>query len=356
MDTLFKDLKVVELASVLAGPAVGTFFAELGAKVIKFENKTTKGDVTRSWRSANEDNNKSISAYYASVNYAKEIKLIDFKNKEDFKIVLKQIEEADIVISNFKKGDDIKFGLDYESIKKIKEDIIYGTISGFGETSKKVAYDVVLQAETGMMSINGEKGSKGLKMPIAFIDLFAAHQLKEGILIALLQKYKTNKGAKVSVSLYDAALASLANQASNYLMNNEIPIPIGSLHPNIAPYGETFQTKDKQYVVLAIGSDFQFQEICQVLKIDSISKLNKFKNNQARVINRTELKELLVNEFEKYNYTDLDKKFSEKNIPFGKIKNIGEVLESNTAQNLILEDEIEGLSCKRLKTAVFKIS
>ncbi len=356
MDQIFKDLKVVELASVLAGPAVGTFFAELGAKVIKFENKNTGGDVTRNWKTVKENKSDTISAYYASVNYGKESKLIDFTNEEDFQNVLNQIKEADIVISNFKKGDDVKFGLDYPSLKEIKKDIIYGLITGYGEDNDKVAYDVVLQAESGMMSINGNAKSRGLKMPIAFIDLFAAHQLKEGILIAILQKYKTGKGAKVSVSLYDAALASLANQATNYLMNKKIPQPIGNLHPNIAPYGETFTTKDHHDIVLAIGTNQQFISLCKVLKSPKLAELDQYSTNRKRLANRSRLKLIIAYELDKYHLIEIEYKFKEHNIPFGKVKNLKEVLDDKAAKNLILSEVIEDSDTQRMKTAIFKIS
>ena len=153
-----------------------------------------------------------------------------------------------------------KFGLDYNSLKEINPHLIYGNISGYGSKSSRAAYDVVLQAETGFMSINGEPNSKPLKMPVALIDVLAAHQLKEGILVALLNKEKHNMGALVEVSLYDTAVSSLKNQATNWLMGNFIPQSIGSKHPNIAPYGETFLTKDNQHIVLAIGSNNHFEK------------------------------------------------------------------------------------------------
>ncbi|MCX6296683.1 MAG: CoA transferase, partial [Bacteroidetes bacterium] len=215
MNTIFKDLKVIELANVLAGPAVGMFFAELGAQVIKIENKSTNGDVTRSWKIAKEDQKINSSAYYASVNWNKKSMFLDLKDASDKSKIIELIKEADIVISNYKKGDDIKLGMDFETLKKTNPTLIYAHISGFGEENSRTAFDIVLQAETGFMFMNGTKESGPIKMPVALIDILAAHQLKEGVLVALIKRMQTGNGSKVSVSLYDSAIASLANQATN---------------------------------------------------------------------------------------------------------------------------------------------
>jgi crotonobetainyl-CoA:carnitine CoA-transferase CaiB-like acyl-CoA transferase len=356
MNQPFEGLKVVELAAVLAGPAVGTFFAELGASVLKIENKSTNGDVTRSWRLSSESLENPVSAYYSAVNYGKKSLQLDLKDQADINLVLNEIKTADILISNFKKGDDLKYGLDYESLKKLNSNLIYASINGFGTDSNKVAFDVVLQAETGLMSMNGNDENIPVKMPIAFIDLFAAHQLKEGVLIALIQRGKTGKGCSVSVSLYDAALASLANQATNYLMNNQIPKPIGSLHPNIAPYGEMVISKDKIKYVLAVGNDRQFQELCQQLERSDLLNDEGFIHNQNRVKNRILLHEELKKSFIQLNGETIYYKLIAANVPIGRIKNLKEVFEDQQAQSLILEENIEGMTTKRVATAIFKMS
>ena len=262
---MLSNLKVIELASVLAGPDVGMFFSELGAEVIKIENKLLNGDVTRKWKSANEDKNTNVSAYFSSVNWNKKHLFLNLTDKVDKQKVYNLIASADIVITNFKPGDDTKLGMDYSTLKNHNSSLIYGVINGYGSNSKRVAYDVILQAETGFMSMNGTLESGPIKMPVALIDVLAAHQLKEGLLLALLNREKTKKGAFVEVSLYDTALASLKNQATNWLMNNFIPQPIGSLHPNIAPYGETFKTKDGKLLILAIGTDHHFKMLLGVI-------------------------------------------------------------------------------------------
>ncbi len=347
----FKKLTVIELASVLAGPAVGMFFAELGAKVIKIENKNAGGDVTRRWKLPSEDPDSNTSAYFHSVNFGKQHLFLNLKDESDYKKLLPLIQSADIVISNFKKGDDKILKVDYLSLKKINPRLIYASISGFGSESNRVAFDLVLQAETGFMSMNGSKESGPVKMPVAFIDLFAAHQLKSGIVTALWLREKSGKGMHVSTSLFDSAIAALANQATNWLIANQIPERTGSLHPNIAPYGELFQTKDNYTITLAIGSDSQFKNLCELLKIE----LNKqFESNTLRLKNRKSLYKLLKEKIITKKLDWLKENLEKEEIPYGQIKNLREVFSDSNTQNLLL-DSGKNQSMRIPKTVSFKI-
>lgn len=351
---MLSNLTVIELASVLAGPDVGMFFSELGAKVIKVENILTNGDVTRSWKLASEPKETKVSAYFSSVNWNKTYIQLNLTKEDDKSKVYDLIKSADVVIANFKPGDDVKLGMDYKTFKEIKPNIIYGEINGYGSNNKRAAYDVVLQAETGFMSMNGSPESGPIKMPIALIDVLAAHQLKEGLLLALLKKEKTGNGSKVEVSLYDSAVSSLKNQATNWLMNNFIPQPIGSLHPNIAPYGETFKTKDDKEIVLAIGNNDHFYKLLETIEANKLISDSKFKSNQLRVVNRVLLKEELTPYFKMRNRNELMDKFLAINIPVGAINNLEDVFENEAAKDLVLYENIEGIETKRVKTAVFK--
>lgn len=357
MKDIFKDLIVVELASVLAGPAVGMFFAELGAKVIKFENETTGGDVTRKWRSKSEDKSKPYSSYYCSVNYNKQVILSNLSNEADKVVLIDWIKKADIVVANFKQSSAEKLGLDYKSIKSIKEDIIYAQLDGYPEGINKVAFDVVMQAETGYLSMCGQEDGRVAKMPVALIDILAAHQLKEAILIALLKKMKSGDGSYVSTSLYESAIASLANQATNWLMNKSVPQKMGTLHPNIAPYGELFKTKDDKEIVLAIGTEQQFTSLCNVLNLSFLASDNRFAQNVNRVENRTALsvhleKAILANES-----SDLLLKCDQSKIPIGLVQNLKEVFDDPKANKLVLEDyDASGNIRKRVSTISFSVT
>jgi crotonobetainyl-CoA:carnitine CoA-transferase CaiB-like acyl-CoA transferase len=353
--SLFKDLKVLELASVLAGPAVGMFFAELGASVIKIENKKTNGDVTRNWKSSNEKR-ENISAYFSSVNWGKEHLFLDYSTDKDFSKLLSLLNEADVIICNFKQGDAEKFNLTYLDIQKTNNNVIYAQLNGFKSRPERVAFDVVLQAECGYMNMNGQIDSPPTKMPLALMDILAAHQLKEGILVALLKKEKTGKGSLVETSLEEAALSSLANQATNWLMNQEIPQRIGSMHPNIAPYGDIFNTKDNKLLVTAIGSSKQFESFCNLLGRTEIAYDDKFATNQNRLKNRIELQEELGSLILHYNRDALIEECIQRNVPVGAIKNMKEVFNSETAQNMLLEEIVNGEKTTRVKSIAFKIS
>ncbi len=353
----FEDLTIIELSSVLAGPAVGLFFAELGAKVIKIENKTTGGDVTRSWKHPMEDPTSNTSAYYHSVNWNKEIKFVNLKNEADKAEVLELIKTADIVISNFRSASAQKLGMDYKTIKQTNPSIIYGEISAYGDGDNRPGFDAMIQAETGWMYMNGQAEGPATKMPVALIDILAAHQLKEGLLVALINKYKSGKGAKVSVSLYDAAVASLANQASNYLNLGIVPQRKGSQHPNIAPYGDIHNTKDGQAIMLAIGNDKQFNKLCNLLSCEELATDPLYTTNKNRVINRSTLNKLLEKHIGKIEADSLIKLAIKNDIPLGRIRNLKEVFEDSRSQELLLEQEEEDETIsKRVRTTIFNIS
>lgn len=346
-----KNLKILELASVLAGPQVGSFFSELGASVIKIENETTGGDVTRNWKLNSENEENSISAYYASANYNKKSVFLNFNKNSDKETLNNHIRNSDVIISNFKYGDAEKFALSFTDCKRLNPRIIYGEITGFGKNDKRSAFDVILQAETGYISMTGNNENNLAKLPVAFIDLFAAHQLKEGLLLALLEN---RKPVCVSVSLYDSAIAALANQASNFLMEGFVPKPIGTQHPNIAPYGDIYLTMDKKKIILAAGTEKQFISLLKILDKKEIP--STLLTNKLRVKNRVKLNSFLALEIGKIT---VDKFISDcylENVPVGKIKSLNEVFEKPKATKLILNETVEGIETKRVKTVVFTFS
>ena len=354
MKQFFSDLKVIELAGVLAGPAVGVFFSELGAKVIKIENPKTGGDVTRSWKTLNENADDKESAYYWSVNTGKEILFLDIITERQK--LLQLIKEADILITNFKKGDAEKLQLTYSQLSTLNSKLIYASINGFGEQSPRTAYDLILQAEAGFMFMNGEPGSSPVKMPVALIDIIAGHQLKEAILIALLERTKTGKGTQISVSLFDSAIASLVNQATNWLIGGHLPEAMGSLHPNIAPYGELFLTKDNHTITFAIGSNRQFNSLCELLHLKDLTDDEKFSSNLNRVKNRSELSSKIEMEIKKINFADLYETCLKSEIPIGKLRNMKEVFELPEAKAMLKHFSINGTNKTAVNSIAFKFN
>jgi crotonobetainyl-CoA:carnitine CoA-transferase CaiB-like acyl-CoA transferase len=352
MNKPFSDLKVLELASVLAGPSVGLFFAELGATVIKIENPKTGGDITRSWKLQSEAADGKTSAYYWSINSHKEILFLDLTLRKDLQNFYNLIKTADILITNFKLGDDLKLKVDYDFLKTLNPTLIYASINGFGANSPRTAYDLILQAESGFMFMNGEKNASPLKMPVALIDILAGHQLKEAILIALLNKHKTKLGSHVSVSLFDTAIASLANQATSWLIANHLPTAQGSLHPNIAPYGEIFISKDNHQITFAIGSDKQFIQLCEILNLQVIPEYN---TNQLRVENRFSLFDLLNEKIKQLDFETLFNNCLKHDIPIGKIRNLKEVFDLPEAQQLISSFDYQKNIIPSVKSIAFTI-
>ena len=356
-NAFFKDLKVVELASVLAGPAVGMFLAELGAEVVKIENKRTGGDVTRRWKSPTEDPALPDSAYYHCVNWGKTALLLDLRAPADREEAYRHIAAADVVISNFRPAAARRFGMDEATLRRRYPALIFAQLTAFGEEeAERPAFDVVLQAESGFLYMTGAPGSDPVKLPVALIDLLAAHQLKEGILLALLKREQTGEGSGVSTSLLEAALASLANQATNWLMAGTVPQPLGTRHPNIAPYGDLFRTKDGKQVVVAAGTEKQFQRLCAGLELDDLPADPRFATNGERVRHRKILIELLTPAFGRYRRSELMERLTALGVPAGSVRSMPEVFETPTARNMVIEGpRVHGRMTRRVRTVAFRL-
>lgn len=350
---LWNDLKVIDLSSVLAGPSVATFFAELGARVLRFEKPG--GDVTRGWKLPSESADQPVSAYYASVNYGKELHTADLRDTSRREAVFKALEEADILIQNFKTKDLERFGLQPETVRRRFPKLIHCHLRGFLNDPHRVAFDVVLQAETGWLSMNGTPDSGPVKMPVAMIDVLAAHQLKEALLAALYLRERDGKGAFIEASLEEAGIAALANQGSNYLMAGHVAGRIGMQHPNIAPYGDTFTSKDGREVVLAVGSDAQFRKLCVFLNAAKAADDTRFATNAARVKHRPALIASLTEWIGKVNSSALLEYCHREQVPAGAIRNLKEVSESPAGKAMTLESEMEGQETKRFSSKGFTI-
>ncbi len=349
------DLLVLETASVLAGPAVGMHFAELGARVIKIENKRAGGDVTRKWKLPEEDPTSPVSAYFSSVNWGKEHRWLDLKDPTDRAEFDALLAKADVLITNHLAADAEKLGLTRDRIRSLNTRLVHGHIKGFAAQPDRPAFDVVLQAETGYISMTGADNEHPAKIPIALIDVLAAHQLKEGVLLALWQRERTSKGTYVEVSLEEAALCGLINQASNYLMTGAIARPLGTLHPNIAPYGEVFTCGDGGRIILAVGSDQQFVGLCHVLGTSELSIDIRFASNTDRVTNRTALAVSLAPSIVRHARNELLRALLNVGVPAGAVNGIDEALASPAAQAMVFGSEIDGVPTRRIKGNAFRI-
>ncbi|MFW5793418.1 MAG: CaiB/BaiF CoA transferase family protein [Bacteroidota bacterium] len=352
-----KGIRVLELASVLAGPSIGMFFAELGAEVIKVENVTTKGDVTRKWKLPKEDPDTDISGYFSSVNWGKESFAVNLCEEEGLQLIYKLAAKSDIVLVSYKPGDAEKLLVDYPRIKEYNKSVIYAHITGYGLHNSRAGFDAIIQAESGFTYMNGEPDGPPVKMPVALMDVLAAHQLKEAILIALLSRERNGKGQYIEASLFKAGIASLVNQATNWLVGNEIPQRLGSDHPNIVPYGTIFKTADNKEIVIAAGTDKQFQNLITVLGKPELAHNPKFEKNQNRVINKAELNEIIQSIIFKYSREEILSLLSEKRIPAGGVFNMKEVFEIPESAEMLLDSNYEdGRNIKGVRSIAFTSS
>ena len=340
---IFEGLKVLELASVLAGPSVGQFFAELGATVTKVENPATGGDVTRHWHGNTEDPAQDRPAYFTAINWGKQSVAIDLRTPEGRQQVVALALESDVVLSSYKPGDAEKFGVDYVALAKENPRLIYGHITSYGPENPRAGFDAIIQAESGFTFMNGDPAGAPTKMPVALTDVLAAHHLKEGLLVALLRRERTGKGSYVPVSLIQAAISSLANQATNWLVAGVVPQRKGNDHPNIVPYGTLFQTCDGQYITLAVGTEGQFAKLCEVLGHREWPTDARFATNADRVHHREALLPLLQGAIGEWDKEILLQALAEAKVPAGGVNTLPEVFALPEAQAILLKDEASGL-------------
>lgn len=353
---IFQGLQVVEFASVLAGPAVGMFFAELGAEVVKIENKTTGGDVTRHWRSPEEPTDTPVSAYYASVNWGKQTRWLDLGDVADRRAAIDLAAAADVVISNFRPAAAERFGVGAAQLHALNPRLIYAQIYAFDDPAdERPAFDVVLQAEAGFLYMNGEPDRPPVKMPVALIDLLAAHQLKEAVLIALLHRERTGQGSVVSTSLLESALASLANQATNWLMAGKVPQRMGTQHPNIAPYGDIFTGSDGESLLLAVGTERQFVQLCRCTGLEELLEDPDFQVNSARVRQRAALNSRIGAALAGRPAADWLALFQAQGVPAARIRDMAAVFELPAAQRMILSTDLEGVPARCMRTVAFRM-
>jgi len=333
--SLPEKIRVIELASVLAGPSVGMFFAELGAEVLKIENPAG-GDVTRSWKLSGETWENQRPAYFCSVNWGKKSICLDLSQSEARELLFRLLATADVLLTSFKPGDAVKFGLDWEKLHSQFPRLVVGEISGYGSHDSRVGYDAIIQAEAGFTAMNGVAGQTH-KMPVALVDVLAAHQLKSGLLLALWNRSIDGVGRLVHVSLIQAAIAALVNQGANYLVGGQIPQPIGNDHPNIVPYGRPFVCADGVALVLAVGTDKQFAALCGVLGLGLWAMHSDFQTNGARVKNRAAVHSRLEQAFQSRTSTELIPELSALHIPFGRMNTLAEVVDLPASRSMLMQ-------------------
>lgn len=336
-DKPLAGLTVLELANVLAGPLVGQFCAELGAQVIKAEPPGL-GDPTRGWYLASESRESDVTAYFASANWGKSSIALDLGAEDGRTLAARLARAVDVVVVGYKPGDEVKFGLDYETLSAANPGLIYLQVTAYGADDPRPGFDAIIQAEAGFTHMNGEPDGGPVKMPVALMDLLAAHQLKEGLLLALLKKARTGEGSFIGTSLLGAATASLANQASNYLMAGVVPGRMGSEHPNIVPYGNIFLTRDGREFVVAVGTERQYRAFVAALGLSELGADERFASNADRVRNRQALNELLAARIRTLDAARIEAEMRARKVPFGFVNDMAAVFEQPAASAQRFED------------------
>jgi len=317
-------LKVVELARILAGPWAGQILADLGAEVIKVESP--EGDDTRKWGPPFfENEGEKTAAYFHCCNRGKKSVTVDFRTEEGLAAVHSLLADADIVIENFKVGGLARFGLDFESLHARYPRLIYCSITGFGQTgpyAARAGYDYIVQGMSGLMSVTGEPSTQPQKVGVAVTDIYTGIYASTGILAALHQREKTGKGQLVDMALFDVAVATMANQAMNFLASGNAPSRMGNAHPNIVPY-QVFDCSDG-YIIIASGNDSQYRKLCAVLGQPDLGTDPKYATNADRLAHRDEIVGKLMALTVGWTKADLLAACEGEGIPAGPINDMGE--------------------------------
>ena len=323
-----KGIRVIELARILAGPWAGQLLADLGADVIKVESPEG-GDDTRKWGPPfvmSHDGENLSAAYYHSCNRGKRSIAVDFSTPEGAETVRRLVAGADVMIENFKLGGLRKYGLDYESLRKINPRLVYCSITGFGQDgpyAPRAGYDFIIQAMAGMMSITGEAGREPQKAGVAISDLFTGLYSVIAIQAALRHAEKTGEGQHIDMALFDSQISALGNQNLNYLVSGKAPVQMGNAHMNIAPY-EVLPVKDG-HIILAVGNDGQFGKFCAAVGLDDLPSNPDFATNPARVANRAKLREQIIETLKAFDRDPLLAKLEAASVPASPINTIGQM-------------------------------
>lgn len=326
-------IKVLDLSRVLAGPWCAQILADLGADVVKVENPDG-GDDTRGWGPPfleTDDGEPGDAAYYLCANRNKRSIAVNLREEAGRKIIRELAAQSDVVIENYKTGGLKKYGLDYESLKAVRPDLIYCSVTGFGQTgplSAQPGYDFLIQAMGGLMSVTGE--DQPMKVGVPAVDLFTGVYAAGAVMAALIARDKGLGGQHIDMALFDVQAAMLANQASNYLVSGKIPGRGGNAHPNIVPY-QDFPTKDGR-IAVAVGNDRQFASFASALGRPDWASDPRFAKNAARVANREVLVAEITLELAKEPSAHWASALQAAGVPNGPINTVGEVFAHPQAQ------------------------
>lgn len=335
---------IADFSRVLAGPYATMMMADLGAEVIKVERPGV-GDDTRSWGPPYGPDGQAT--YFASVNRNKKSVSLDLRSEDGLAAARELALSADVVIENFRPGTMEKLGLGYEELSKEKPELVYASLSGFGDGPGAAlgGYDLVVQAVGGLMSLTGTEPGQEVKVGVALVDVLTGLHLAFGVLAALRHRDATGVGQRVSTNLLSCSLSSLVNQASNYLGAGKVAVPMGNKHPSISPY-EVYETADRKLAVAA-GNDSLFERFAGVIGLESLVDEPRFLTNHARVEHRDELRELIVEALSKNGAQYWFEELTKVGVPAGPVNNVKEAFEFADSYGLEPSVTIDGVPSVR---------
>ncbi|GGF73316.1 CoA transferase [Paracoccus acridae] len=330
-DAPLKGLRVVELARILAGPWIGQTLADLGAEVIKVE--APEGDDTRRWgppfidRPRADGTTEKVAAYFHAANRGKTSVTCDFNDPADLDRLRGLIDDADVVVENFKVGGLRRFGLDYDTLSVRNPRLVYASITGFGQDGPRATqpgYDFLIQGMSGIMDLTGAPDGEPQKVGVAWIDIFTGLYGVIAVQAALAERERSGRGQHLDLSLLDCGVAVLANQATNFLLGGTVPHRLGNAHPNIVPY-QLFPASDG-HLIVACGNDRQFAALCRVLDLLDLPTDPDFATNPARVAHRDRLVPMLSDATLRRTRADLIAAMEAVGVPAGPVNDVAEAL------------------------------
>ncbi|MFQ5921430.1 MAG: CaiB/BaiF CoA transferase family protein [Anaerolineales bacterium] len=336
-EKLLDGVRVIDLTRILAGPYCTMLLGDLGADVIKIE-VPDRGDDTRQWGPPFTAGGES--AYFLTANRNKRSLALNLKSERGRIILKKLIQQADVLVENFRMGTLEKWGLDYEQLKDLKPDLIYCTITGYGYTGPyrdRPGYDFIVQALGGFMSVTGPEDGEPYRAGIAIADLASGIYACNAVLASLYARERTGAGQRIDISLLDCQVALMSYVASNYLVSSDPPRRFGNAHPNIVPY-EVFEAQDG-YFAFAAGNELQWAKFCKAVDRQAWIADKRFATNPARLENRTELVRLLNELFSTRSVSDWIKLCESIGLPAGPINTMDAVLSDPQvlARELVME-------------------
>jgi formyl-CoA transferase/CoA:oxalate CoA-transferase len=350
-----EDVKVLDLSHALAGPFCSTLLGDFGAQVVKVEVPEV-GDISRQWGPPFYN---TETAYFVSLNRNKHSIEIDLKQEAGKEVFFRLVEVFDVVLENFRVGTLEKLGIDYEKGRGRNVGIIYCSVSGFGQSGPyrdRAALDLIVQAESGMISLTGEPGGRGVRAGVSIADMTAGLYAAFGIMTALRVKEKTGRGQYVDVSMLEGQLGLLQGSIGSYLADGVVPTPMGTAYKALLPY-QTFRTMTKD-LALAVGSDRLWRIFCPIMGLEELTDDRRFATNAARVQNRQALIAKLQEVFLTRSYEEWEDLLLTHGIPMGAINTIGQVVEHPQvkARGMIIESDHPVAGPVKLVGAPIKLS